>query len=169
MHLHFLFGLAIDISYARSLPAIVHEDVLRQSIGAQLEILRRLSLRKKKIRRREKCAYVASGRTFPAKMARGMAFMRLCELGTTIRQVWHSHLVAAGLEDVIKAAEFERRQIIPVRITGPVLHRTGYPDHLLDTGIERIDFGIGQRPIHVVAVERCNSKIDITQPRRTAA
>src|SRR5579864_8129899 len=91
--------------------------------------------------------------------------MRLCELRATIRQVRHSHLATTSLQDVIEASKLERGQVISVRITRTVLHGAGHADHLLDASIEGIDFGVGERPIHVVAVERCRTEVDIAKAR----
>ena len=165
----FLLRLAVDVGHASSLTVFVDQDILRQRIGAQFQIVRRLGLRQQEIRSREKCADVATRRAFSAVVARGMSFMRPRKLCAAIRQIWHADFVASSFENPVEAAKVERRQIRSVGIAGPVLHRAGHADHFFDAGVVRTDLVVSDRPVHVVAVERSRVEIDVAEASRTAS
>ncbi len=132
VHLHFLFRLAVDVRDARGLPVLIDEDILRQRIRSQFQVLCRLRFGQQEIWSREKSSNIAACGALPAKMARRMTFMRLRQLCATVGKIRHSHFLAASLKNVIEASKIERRQIRTVGIAGPILHRTRHANHFLD-------------------------------------
>ena len=54
-------------------------------------------------------------------MARGMSRMIHSELSDAVMKIRDANLFPAFLQDVVEAAEIERRQILAIRIAGAVL------------------------------------------------
>ena len=94
--------------------------------------------------RSPRCSCRSSGR-------RGCPSCGHGELGQAVGQIRDAALVAAALQDVVETAQLHRRQVLAVRIAGPVLHRAGDADHPLDAAVVRRDLVVGDRPVHVVA------------------
>src|SRR5579864_1067044 len=97
-----------------------------------------------------------------------MSFMRLRELSAPVGQIGDASFLATSFEDVVEAAKLKGRQIRAIGIARPILHRAGHTNHLFYARIEGIDFGVGQRPIHVISVEGGGLEIDITEASGTA-
>src|SRR5580692_4774423 len=67
---------------------------------------------------------------------------------------------------MIDAAKVERRQILTIRVARPILDSAGHAHHALGPAVVRSDLGVGDWPIHVVAIKRCRPEIEVAKPRR---
>lgn len=89
--------------------------------------------------------------------------MGLRQLRAAIRQVRHAGFLAACFQNVVQAAELERRQINSVGIAWTILYRARDPDHLFYARVIRIDLGVGQGPIDIVTIEGGRLEVDIAK------
>jgi hypothetical protein len=169
MHLDFLSGVAIDVGDAARFPVFVHENILRERVGTQLQVAGRLRFRQEAPRCREERARVAASRTGTAEVAGGTAFVIPGQLRDAVGQVRDADLLRALLQDVIEATEVERGQVFAVGIARPVLHAARHADHAFDAAVERGDFLVVERPVDAGARDRSRSKIDVAEARRRAS
>src|SRR5437660_917051 len=96
-------------------------------------------------------------------MASGMSGVINGELRDAVMKVRDTDFVGTFLQDVVETPEIERRKIVAVRITVPILDRAGYADHALDAGIIRGNLRVREGPIHVVTIERGGAEIDVAE------
>ena len=86
-------------------------------------------------------------------MASGVPVVRDGQLGTTVRKIGHSNFLGTLLQNVIQAAELDRRKIFTIRIAGPVLDRARHPHHSLDAAVVGSNLLVGDGPVDIKTIQ----------------
>jgi hypothetical protein len=98
-----------------------------------------------------------------------MTVMRNRELSATVGQIRDTNFLGAFLNDVVQTAEWDGREILAVRIAGPILNSAGYAHVALGFGKPGCNFRIIDRPILSEPIEIRSFEIDIPEARGRAS
>src|SRR5712692_2135044 len=169
IYFDFLPCTPVDVGHALGSPVFVLQDFPSDRIGAKLEIPGLFRGWNGEPGRRKKSAYVAAPTAVSTVMARGMAVVRSSQLRAAVREIRNPQLLRSLLHNIVDAAEGNLRQIFPVRIAGPILHRAGHSDHLLNPAEIGRNLFVGNRPVDIKAVQGRRLEIDLAVARRGTA